>query len=115
MKGEKEFKPSIKFHHVLIVSFIVSVLFYNKITKINPNNTPQDIKQTKSLISIRILDSDSENSTDDDTEKVCNKSDPKLQEYYKTGDKSLIGLDKNNSGSTNTKTIDPILNNTRPR
>ena len=91
MKEKNQFEPSIKIYHVIIVSVIFSVLFFNKMNKITPSNELPNLEISESIINIRELYSRIL-SLEENTGKICNKSDAKLQEYYETGDKSLIGL-----------------------
>ena len=103
MKEEYKFKPSIKIQHFLIFSIIVSFLFFNKANKNSLNFIPQETESQKTIFSIRELYTRIL-TFEEDTEKICNKSDTNLREYYETADKSKIGLSGNRTSKNSTYT-----------
>ena len=95
---EHEHKPSFTFTHVLLLSIFITTISLNKVKELGKNS----LETSKKLAEIerqylRKLDFYT------DTENVCKKANEKLQEYYKTGDASLIGLD-NSTRSQSTAT-----------
>ena len=93
---EKEHKPSFTFTHVLILSILITTISLNKVKEIGKKS----LETSKKLAEMerQIL-----RNLDQDSDKVCQKANEKLQEYYKTGDASLIGLD-NSTRSQSTAT-----------
>ena len=87
-KEEQEHKPSFKLTHVLILSILITAITLNKVSEFGKNSLEASKKLSQMEQNfLRNLD------FDQDTESVCKKADEKLQNYYKTGDASLIGLD----------------------
>ena len=87
---EQERNPSFTFTHVLLLSLFITTISLNKVKEIGKNSLENSKKLAEMKYQyLRNLD------FKEDTENVCSKADAKLQKYYKTGDKSLIGL--NNS------------------
>ena len=95
---EKKHKPSFTFIHVLLLSIFITTISLNKVSELGKNQ----LKASKKLAEIeyqifRKLDDTNDTSKfKEDTKNVCSKANEKLQDYYKTGDKSLIGLDDSN-------------------
>ena len=93
-------------YKTIIFTLIFSILFLSISYKItlefrkNEIQIEHRINSDKKLFG-RILD------FKDDTEKICNKSDENLQNYYKTGDENLLDLSSVKKGS-NDSLSEPI-------
>ena len=96
---EEEYKPSFTFIHVFLLSIFITAISLNKFKEIGKNSLENNKKFAQIEYQyFRELEEIEEGSKsfDVNTEKVCKKADENLQNYYKTTDKSLIGLDDSN-------------------
>ena len=106
---DKEHKPLFTFTHVLLLSIFITIISLNKVNEIGKNSleTSKKLAQIERQF-LRNLD------FKDDTDSVCKKADEKLQKYYQTGDKSLIGLSnstRQQSTASYIKALTDIISN----
>ena len=91
-KQEKKLSEKIKAYHILLLSIMLCPLIM-----INSNHAVEKRKEAKLYAEAsqkfeRILMGRKLESFEEGTKKICDSGSDKLKEYYRTGDKSKIGL-----------------------
>ena len=91
-KQEKKLSEKIKAYHILLLSIMLCPLIM-----INSNHAVEKRKEAKLYAEAsekfeRILIGRKLESFEEGTKKICDSGSDKLKEYYRTGDKSKIGL-----------------------
>ena len=106
------FVPKLKKYHLLLIVCLLSPIL---LLNINYNNNLRNKENTNNdknnlfekIISGRFLE---EVEVENNTTKVCDKTSDNLKEYYKTGDKSILGIDDDEIKGEEGEHIQALIN-----
>ena len=106
------FIPKLKKYHLLLIVCLLSPIL---LLNINYNNNLRNKENTNNdknnlfekIISGRFLE---EVEVENNTTKVCDKTSDNLKEYYKTGDKSILGIDDDEIKGEEGEHIQALIN-----
>ena len=96
---QRQFIPKLKYYQIFIIACLLSPLLILNSNYINNQRAKDKFNKEKrnlfnKIISKRYLDEEAQQQDKTDIDKVCLRGSSDLQEYYKTGDFSKIGLDE---------------------
>lgn len=108
----KNFIPKLKKYHLLLIVCLLSpILLLNSNYDNNLRNKDNTNIEKKNLfekiISGRFLE---EVDVENNTTKVCDKTSDNLKEYYRTGDKSILGIDDDEIKGEEGEHIQALIN-----
>ena len=111
------YSPKLKYYHVILISILLCPLLIINSNYLNKKREQekalkQDIKILRQLYARKLDSSSDDDSFTSDTNKICEKGTKDLQNYYKTGDGSIIGIkeDEEIKSENNPKYIDALVN-----
>ena len=111
------YSPNLKYYHVILISILLCPLLIINSNYLNKKREQekalkQDIKILRQLYARKLDSSSDDDSFTSDTNKICEKGTKDLQNYYKTGDGSIIGIkeDEEIKSENNPKYIDALVN-----
>ena len=112
-----KYSPKLKYYHVILISILLCPLLIINSNYLNKKREQekalkQDIKILRQLYARKLDSSSDDDSFTSDTNKICEKGTKDLQNYYKTGDGSIIGIkeDEEIKSENNPKYIDALVN-----
>ena len=112
-KIEKNFSPKLKYYFILLIVSIFSIIFILNSNHSNNAKFKSNLKQEKTsffgkLFSNRILEEIEKE--DSNSTKICEKTSDKLNKYYETGDKSILGIDDDKITGEKSEHIQALIN-----
>ena len=109
-KTQKKISPKIKYYLTFLIICLLSLILVLNVNYINNKRKKEKLYKEKSdffenIISNRGLDEKEEKQT-----QICNKISDNLKKYYKTGDKSIFGIDDDNISGKKGEHIQALIN-----
>ena len=103
---EKKFSPKIKsfFTLLIVVIFSIIVILNSNLKNKNVNKGKNAFETIISGRSLEEVEAEGKGST-----KICEKTSDTLKKYYKTGEKSILGIDDDNIKGEKGEYIDALI------
>ena len=98
-KKTKKFSPKLKKYLLLISGCFLFILF---ILKLNSQNKQE-------IFPKRNLEGEAQTEENEKKSKICSKTSDNVKQYYKTGDKTLLGIDDDNIKREDNERINDLI------
>ena len=98
-KKTKKFSPKLKKYLILISGCFLFILF---ILKLNSQNKQE-------IFPKRNLEGEAPTEENEKKSKICSKTSDNVKQYYKTGDKTLLGIDDDNIKREDNERINDLI------